>query len=215
MQQKTPDVVMEFTAFIEEFKLESDRAIVVLTAARLDFLLFAILQKYLVPNASRTDEFFENQGPGSGFSNKIMLTYRLGLIDRDFARALNLVRNIRNDFAHETSACSLEKGSHKDRVRALAAPYTGIPFFPWFKGNYFKDVGPSRADYMTVVGFLIVRLSYLFEGLQTINSQEAWPVVTPAMRQPMDSMKQQPQSGSSPSPIPDSRKAPGEVEKKA
>ncbi|MCX5800334.1 MAG: hypothetical protein NTX17_02995 [Candidatus Eisenbacteria bacterium] len=180
-EEKFP-IVNDFEAFIQEFKDESDRAIVVLTAARLDFLLSLILQKYLVANAGTVDEFFENQGPGSTFSNKIMLVFRLGLIDSDFARTLHLVRKIRNDFAHETAACSLEKGSHKDRIRGLVAPYKDIPFFARFKRVYFKDIGPSRADYMTVVGLAILRLHYLFEVLGTIPTETALSLFSSKMR---------------------------------
>lgn len=92
------NLVGDFRAFVEEFKNESDRAIVVITAARLDYLLYCILQKYLVPNTSKTDDFFENQGPGATFSNKIMLAYRLGLIGKDMVSSLNLVRQVRNNF---------------------------------------------------------------------------------------------------------------------
>ena len=58
--EKRVSIVQEFASFCNEFKSETDRAIVVLTAARLDFVLLGILQKYLVPNASKTDEFFDN-----------------------------------------------------------------------------------------------------------------------------------------------------------
>jgi hypothetical protein len=101
---KSDQLIGDFRSFVAEFKDESDRAIVVLTAARLDLLLLSVLQKHLVPNPAKTDDFFETEGPGTSFSNKIMLANRLGLIDDDFARALNLVRRTRNDFAHERHA---------------------------------------------------------------------------------------------------------------
>ena len=175
-------IVNDFAGFIEEFKDESDRAIVVLTAAKLDYLLLCVLQKHLVPNTSKDDEFFEKQGPGSTFSSKIMLAYRLGLIDKDMTRSLNLVRKVRNDFAHEASGCSLEKGSHKDRVRALSAPYRKYPAYQEFKKDFFKGIPRSRSDYMTVTGFLILRLGYLFESLEPVAEENAWRVITSSMR---------------------------------
>ena len=177
------NLVGDFRAFVEEFKNESDRAIVVITAARLDYLLYCILQKYLVPNTSKTDDFFENQGPGATFSNKIMLAYRLGLIGKDMVSSLNLVRQVRNDFAHETSGCSLDKGSHKDRVRALIAPYKKLSLYQQFQKNITKiSSSHSRADYMAILGFLIIRLGYLFEYIDTVNDKNAWCVVTQTMR---------------------------------
>ena len=50
------------------------------------------------------------------------MAYRLGLISPGFARALHLVRRIRNDFAHEPYGSSLASGSHADRVRELVLP---------------------------------------------------------------------------------------------
>lgn len=182
MGDEGDNIVDDFRAFVEEFKDESDRAIVVITAARLDYLLYCILQKYLVPNTSTTDDFFENQGPGATFSNKIMLAYRLGLIDKDMARSLNLVRRVRNDFAHEASGCSLDKGSYKDRVKALIAPYKKLPLYRDFQKALIKASTQYRAHYMTVLGFLITRLSYLFEEITLVNDKDAWPVVNKDMR---------------------------------
>jgi len=170
-------IVEEFANFVAEFKDESDRAIVVLTAARLDLLLMSVLQKHLRPSPAKTDDFFENQGPGATLSGKIMLANRLGLIDDDFARALNLVRRIRNDFAHETSACSLEQGGHLHRVRALAAPYQKHPFYPWFGKKFFHSDPPGRTNFMTSVGILILRLEFLLSKLDTIDYSKATPVI--------------------------------------
>lgn len=175
-------LIGDFRAFVKEFENESDRAIVVITAARLDYLLYCILQKYLVPNTSKTDDLFENQGPGATFSNKIMLAYRLGLIDKDMTRSLNLVRRVRNDFAHEASGCSLDKGSHKDQVKVLIAPYKKLSLYQQFQKDIIKAPSQSRAHYMTVLGFLIIRLSQLFEHIDPINNEAAWQLVTPAMR---------------------------------
>jgi DNA-binding MltR family transcriptional regulator len=167
------DNAASFTAFFTEFKNESERAIVVLTAARLDYLLFQLLHKYVIPNVSKTDDFFENQGPGSSFSNKIMLCYRLGLIDRQFTQALNLIRRIRNDFAHEATACTLSKGSHADRVEALTAPYRNLEIFKYFQKMCFEGVDRHRSHYMIMVGILMMRLEYIIENITPRDEKEA------------------------------------------
>jgi hypothetical protein len=124
----------EFSEFASDFASESDRAIVVLTAARLDYQLQRVLERYLLPSVSKTDEFFESQGPASTFSNRIILAFRLGLIDKLFAKSLNLIRRIRNDFAHEPTKSTLETGGYRDRVRSLVAPYReNREFFKFFK----------------------------------------------------------------------------------
>src|SRR5688572_11732866 len=100
----------EFKAVFDEFVNESERAMVVLTASRIEYLLMQILQKICIANTSRSDEFFENQGPASTFSNRIMLLYRFGILDREFTNALHQIRRIRNAFAHEHTTCSLDSG---------------------------------------------------------------------------------------------------------
>lgn len=174
--------VAEFRAFVAKYEKESDRAIVVLTAAKLDLLLQNILQKYLVPAATTTDEFFDHQGPASTFSNKIALSYRLGLIDRDFARSLNLVRRMRNEFAHELGGTDLEEGSHRDRVRSLSSPYRRFPFFDSFTERFIGDAPPARAEYLTVLGFLIVRLESLYGRLEPVDYDKALVVMNKDMR---------------------------------
>lgn len=120
------------TSFILEFLNESDRACVVLGAAKVDQFLGQILKASLAPNTSRSDELFEGMGPLSSFSAKILLCHRLGLINGALARALHLLRRLRNDFAHETSGSSLCEGSHRDRVVELCRPFQGLQSFREF-----------------------------------------------------------------------------------
>lgn len=108
--------------FAREFMAESDRAAVVLGAAKLDYLLYDILDAFLLPGTTGTDELLDGDRPLATFSARISLCARLGLIAPDFAKALHLVRRIRNDFAHEPSGVSLTTGSHRDRIDALFRP---------------------------------------------------------------------------------------------
>ncbi len=111
-----------FQHFMEQFQEETDRAAVILGAAKLDSLLYDLLVRVLRPSTSGADDLLDGEAPLSTFSAKIRICYRLNVVDDEFARALHLVRRIRNDFAHETSAKSLNEGGHRDRVKALVAP---------------------------------------------------------------------------------------------
>jgi hypothetical protein len=86
----------EFKRFAEDFKSESDRAAVILGAAKLDMMLFQILQARLIACASGKDELLEGDNPLSTFSARINIAFRLGIITSELARALHLVRRIRN-----------------------------------------------------------------------------------------------------------------------
>lgn len=198
--------VREFKRFVMEFSKESERALVVLTAARLDLLLYRILQRHLVPDTAKADDFFENQGPGATFSNKIMLAYRLGLIDRQFASSLNLIRRIRNDFAHEPTDCSLTTGKYRDQVRSLCAPFKKSEFFEYFREHCFSDESDVRIEYMTLLGITIIRLEYLFEALPAVDPTDAWPLFSETMMkykkktdEPNQALDPMPPSDSSPS----------------
>ena len=47
------------------------------------------------------------------------MAYRLNLIDLEMRTALDLVRKVRNDFAHSIETATLSDAPHKDRVRDL------------------------------------------------------------------------------------------------
>jgi len=112
----------EFRAFVKDLIGESDRAAVILGAAKIDTQLYQILQKVLVPCASGKDELLDGDSPLSSFYSRINMVYRLGLIDSQFAWTLHLVRRLRNAFAHELAGVNLVTGPQRDRIRELAAP---------------------------------------------------------------------------------------------
>jgi hypothetical protein len=114
---------LAFEEFFNDFKAESDRAAVILGAARIDLGLYHLLQHTLPPNTSRSDELLEGDSPSPTFSLRINICYRLGLIDAELTRSLHLIRRIRNIFAHEASGSSLDSGSHRGRIRGLRTPF--------------------------------------------------------------------------------------------
>lgn len=103
-----------------EFRKESDRAVVILVASLLDEALTSSLKSYLTPIASSSDEIFDgSNAPLGTFSSKINMIHRLGLISSRFCRDLHLVRKIRNSFAHNIFGCTFENGSVKSRIDEL------------------------------------------------------------------------------------------------
>lgn len=164
-----------FTAFVDEFKEESDRAAVILGAAKLDSLLGQILDRRLLPSLGSTDELLEGDSPLSTFSARINTCYRLGLITADFAKALHLVRRIRNSFAHEVSGVSLGSGSHADRVKSLLLPVRNLPFFRSFREHFFGDEETPGANFRTCLALMTGRLEVRLQNTSQIESDGAWP----------------------------------------
>lgn len=86
---------------------ESPRAKVILSACYLDELLRELIEISLKPKKQKNDNLLDGpQAPLSSFSSKIELTNRLNLISNDVATSLNLIRKIRNEFAHKITDCN-------------------------------------------------------------------------------------------------------------
>ena len=108
------------TKLIVRLCQESERAAVVLGAAAVDTNLEALLISQLIPCAQESDELFDNDRPLGSFSAKIALARRMGIMSDGFARALHLVRRIRNEFAHSIDELTLSSGACGNRLTELA-----------------------------------------------------------------------------------------------
>lgn len=101
--------------FNHEIKSTSDRACAIVCAALLDDMLQKILLSFLCKDSNTQDnKLFSQNGPLSTFSSKITLSYRLGLISKSEHDNLNLIRKIRNSFAHDLSINSFECNNCKE-----------------------------------------------------------------------------------------------------
>ena len=100
-----------------EIQDESDRGIAIVAAAMLD----RQLEDILIANFQNTGlekECTSNNGPLSSFSSKIQIAFSLGLISESENRNLQLIRKIRNDFAHLRSV-SFDQQTIANRCRSL------------------------------------------------------------------------------------------------
>ena len=170
-----------FQEFVDEFKSESDRAAVILGAAKIDQILYIIIKYTLVPSSSSQDELLDGDSPLGTFSAKIKMMFRLGLIDASFVRALHIIRRIRNEFAHEVSGSSLSSGSHKDRVKELTKLFYSYDFFEHFKETFYMNKDDISTNFRAVLSIIIVQLEALSNSLKPLETK-AWPLVTQKMK---------------------------------
>jgi DNA-binding MltR family transcriptional regulator len=84
---------------IEELESQTDRGAAIIGAALLEERLEEAIRGCLLDNDG-TDSLFKPFQAASTFSAKIRLAYSLGLCGEQMYRDLNLIRQIRNDFAH-------------------------------------------------------------------------------------------------------------------
>ena len=169
--------VEAFDEFVHQFKEETDRAAVILGTSKLDFLLSKLINHFLVPNYSKNDDLFDGDSPLSTFSAKINLAFRLGLIDAQFAKVLHIIRKIRNDFAHEVYDARLDTGSHRDRIRTLAALLSTSPLFSEVKELYFSDKSGPSSDFFTVLTLIAARLDTLLIKVTPLSESKAYSII--------------------------------------
>lgn len=146
-------------AFLSEFRSESDRAVVILSAAKVDQLLGELLEVTLLPVTGSRDELLDSDGPLATFSSRIAITTRMGLIAPELARALQLVRKIRNAFAHEVTGCNLQSGAQSDRTRQLAAQVASHPAYANARALSADGHEGLSADFRACMALLIAALT--------------------------------------------------------
>jgi hypothetical protein len=151
--------------FVVGLAREGERAAVVLGAARLDVSLENLLKKLMHPHPGGSDNLFDSQRPLSSFSTKIALAYRLGVIDRSFEHALQMVRKIRNDFAHSIAVASLSAPPYKNQLNELIKDVKkdGDSFDNIASGLREQRFPEEVLDFCAAVMILLMRLEMLTE----------------------------------------------------
>ena len=160
----------DFKEIINEFKKESDRATVILSAAKIDAQLYLLISKALKPSASSNDELLDGDSPIGTLSSRINLSYRLGLIDSQYAKSLHLIRKIRNAYAHEFKSMSLTNGGHADRIRELTVHFKDYVDYQNWKAEYFEKDSTLSADFKMIVTIAIMRLDTAIHYCEPISS---------------------------------------------
>lgn len=147
MDEKTKKQIDEWNKNNEILNSElenssSNRSCVIVAVAYLDILLRNLLGSFLSSphNNKEDDELFTGYGPLSSFSSRIIIASRLGLISDYEYRALQIVRKIRNSFAHNLTGDSLD--DYKQWLLQVIPPRELIPvkYIPLALSN--DDVPP-------------------------------------------------------------------------
>jgi hypothetical protein len=153
---------------------ESDRGCAIVGASfvedRLEALLRAVCRSDEESITQAVDPLFDSYGPFATFSGKIQAAFALRLIDRRLKGQLDLIRRMRNNFAHDQGPLSFEVGPCRDRLRALIE--TVVEEVRQGSGSVppFPDVG-GRAAFMFVVSGIIGQL----EGRRSRVSSGIYP----------------------------------------
>lgn len=95
----------------------SDRSAILVVSAAFDTHLERILTKHFIKEGSKAKELLESSL--NSFGARISICYCLGLINIDEQKDLNLIRGIRNSFAHNLLNCDFENEKVKTAISNL------------------------------------------------------------------------------------------------
>lgn len=90
--------------FLDELRVEGDRAAAIVGAAFLDEQLRQLLTNYLVDDGEKVGSFLSRELVS--FGARIRAAYCMGLIAKEYFEALKIVQDIRNAFAHQLHGLS-------------------------------------------------------------------------------------------------------------
>jgi DNA-binding MltR family transcriptional regulator len=112
----------DWETFLREFATSDDRSCAILGVSYLEFLLDQLLRQVFVQDEKAQQQLLNDQGPLGTFSTKIELAYCLGLTTKEERDDLNLVRKVRNDFAHKLKSLTLGDRGIKARCLEMKLP---------------------------------------------------------------------------------------------
>lgn len=156
--------------FREEFEKETDRASVILACAMIESTLETMIKSKLVPSPTAEDNLFDTPyAPVSNFRAKIELAYRIGLISSNLCHDLNIIRHIRNDFAHNIKGCSFEDPVVRNRITELMRSSDIAAKAPKVRAKAFPT--GSRGDFQITISWILWSLNTEIENIKPIKAQ--------------------------------------------
>lgn len=168
--------IVDLQKLIQSMLKESERAVVIMAAARLDAELETLLKHLLIPHPGGDDPLFDGDRMLGTFSAKIGMAYRLGAIDNDFEHALQILRKIRNDFAHQLDTESLSTGKQKSRLDILTRWAGKTSMYQGITSIYLLD-GKSP-EHVQFVCCTVIMAAMLNLGLKVLTPVTLGPPVS-------------------------------------
>ena len=114
----------KWSHFFQVLKTESDRGSIILASIWIENLLERKLRALFTKGNSRNRQrLFDLNGPFSSFASKILAAYTIGWIDSDVFHDLELLRKIRNKFAHTIDVKHFEDVAVKKLINEFKIPH--------------------------------------------------------------------------------------------
>jgi DNA-binding MltR family transcriptional regulator len=142
---------------LKEMGKESDRSAAVLIVAEIEKSISALLEAFFLPPLKNSPRLLGT------FSARIEAVYRLGFIPPEFRHDLNILRDIRNDFAHGGAGIKFSSDKIKSLCRnLLLAESVRQEKLEASKGKLGqKFIDDSRSRFMLTTTMLMAHLTLL------------------------------------------------------
>ena len=137
------DILSKAGAWIDRGQAAS----VLTTIGAIEDVLDAVIKSRMVVLSRKMESrLFRGYGPLSTFAAKIDIAFALGLLsDQDYAD-MQIIRKVRNEFAHSRSVIGFEKKEIADLVQKLNKPKKKIDWaYDWFFSRA-AEIGYAAID---------------------------------------------------------------------
>lgn len=169
MSHATYEWLRNYNEIVPHLRGESDRAAAILGASFLESAMRERLADFLVDDPA-SPKLFEQYQPLSSFSALIDVAFCLGLLTQEMKADLNMIRKIRNHFAHHPEHSTFDMPPVNDWCRVL----TTAKSLPTQDGGVWHVKGP-RDQYLFA---LALNLTYFdrFVGASTRRTVPPFPL---------------------------------------
>ena len=159
--------LQDFTRFLSEFQGETDRGAALVGAALIDLRLSETLRAFMVSPKAAGDLLDGGSAPLGTFSSRIKATFSLGLIDRHERTECDLIRKVRNEFAHQPHGITFAD----PKIEALCERLqSDLP------DGREAHVGKPRSVFINAVILTVLRLAYRAERVRLERRvTRTWP----------------------------------------
>lgn len=157
-----------FQEFLKEFQTETDRGVGLVGAALLDKQLLDLLKSHFLKKKESIELLEGGTSPLGTFSSRIKIGFCLGLITEFELKELQLIRKIRNEFAHQTHGLSF-----KNEKIAISCN----KFFDRMPDAKMKGIErTNRTKFIDAVIFMSLALWYRPHHAKKFRAeQRVWP----------------------------------------
>ena len=164
--------------FFHQFLKQDDRSAVILAGALIDWLLGALLQKVFLPASTEKDLLLGERGVLSSLYDKSVACQRLGLIGADMYLAINVIRDIRNTYAHRLEYSDLSSELYAAKIREAYKLFSWYgPFLAQGKELFGAEETGSMQFRLTSI-LVATRLKQAIEEQQPLYSTEPKTLVS-------------------------------------